>query len=131
MRPGEVSGAGAEESSAVTLALVNAVTPVIGADAQAGARLGTDGGRRRPGAGRMRTRNKQGPEHEDRNMRTVAVFPGLREVRLIERAPPRITEAGQALLRVLDVGICGTDREICSFEYGSPPPGRRPSRDRP
>jgi threonine dehydrogenase-like Zn-dependent dehydrogenase len=22
-----------------------------------------------------------------------------------------------------DVGICGTDKEICSFEYGTPPPG--------
>jgi glucose 1-dehydrogenase len=24
---------------------------------------------------------------------------------------------------MLDIGICGTDREICSFEYGTPPPG--------
>jgi threonine dehydrogenase-like Zn-dependent dehydrogenase len=27
------------------------------------------------------------------------------------------------LLRILDVGICGTDREIAGFEYGEPPPG--------
>ena len=27
------------------------------------------------------------------------------------------------LLRILDVGICGTDWEICTFEYGTPPPG--------
>ena len=26
-------------------------------------------------------------------------------------------------MRLLDVGICGTDKEICSFEYGTPPPG--------
>jgi threonine dehydrogenase-like Zn-dependent dehydrogenase len=27
------------------------------------------------------------------------------------------------MLRMLDIGICGTDKEICSFEYGTPPPG--------
>jgi threonine dehydrogenase-like Zn-dependent dehydrogenase len=27
------------------------------------------------------------------------------------------------LLRLRYVGICGTDKEICSFEYGTPPPG--------
>jgi threonine dehydrogenase-like Zn-dependent dehydrogenase len=27
------------------------------------------------------------------------------------------------LLRVLDVGICGTDREIAAFEFGTPPEG--------
>jgi threonine dehydrogenase-like Zn-dependent dehydrogenase len=26
-------------------------------------------------------------------------------------------------LRILDVGVCGTDREICSFQYGTPPDG--------
>jgi threonine dehydrogenase-like Zn-dependent dehydrogenase len=26
-------------------------------------------------------------------------------------------------LRILEVGVCGTDREICAFEYGTPPPG--------
>ena len=24
---------------------------------------------------------------------------------------------------MLDIGVCGTDKEICSFEYGTPPPG--------
>jgi glucose 1-dehydrogenase len=28
------------------------------------------------------------------------------------------------MVRMLDVGICGTDKEICSFEYGTPPPGQ-------
>jgi hypothetical protein len=23
------------------------------------------------------------------------------------------------MLRMLDIGICGTDKEICSFEYGT------------
>ncbi|MCY1040387.1 glucose 1-dehydrogenase [Corallococcus sp. bb12-1] len=30
------------------------------------------------------------------------------------------------LLRMREVGICGTDREIASFQYGDPPPGEDP-----
>ena len=56
-------------------------------------------------------------------MKTVAVFPGSREVRVAERDVPRLTQPGQVMLRMADIGICGTDREICSFEYGTPPPG--------
>ena len=56
-------------------------------------------------------------------MKAVAVFPGSREVKVIEQAEPRISEPGQVLLQMLDVGICGTDKEICTFEYGTPPPG--------
>jgi len=44
-------------------------------------------------------------------------------VKVIDKDPPRLTEPDHVLLRILDVGICGTDREICSFEYGTPPPG--------
>lgn len=58
-------------------------------------------------------------------MRAVAVFPDTREVKLIDTPEPRITAPGQVKLRMLDVGICGTDKEICSFAYGSPPPGER------
>lgn len=56
-------------------------------------------------------------------MRAVAVFPGTREVRLIERPGPPPVTGSQVLLKVLEVGICGTDREIGAFEYGTPPPG--------
>ncbi|PWT76020.1 MAG: glucose dehydrogenase [Chloroflexi bacterium] len=55
-------------------------------------------------------------------MKAVAVYPRLRELRLIECDEPKITEPTQAKLRMLEVGICGTDREICRFEYGTPPP---------
>ena len=34
-----------------------------------------------------------------------------------------MTEPDHVKVRVLDVGICGTDKEICSFEYGTPPEG--------
>ncbi|MGA9525369.1 MAG: glucose 1-dehydrogenase [Myxococcaceae bacterium] len=56
-------------------------------------------------------------------MRAVAVFPGTREVRVIDRPEPPPVTGSQVLLRVLEVGICGTDREIGAFVYGTPPPG--------
>ncbi len=56
-------------------------------------------------------------------MKAVAVFPRTKEVRVIEREVPHITEPDQVKLRILDIGLCGTDKEICAFEYGTPPPG--------
>ena len=56
-------------------------------------------------------------------MKAVAVFPESHQVKLIEQDVPRLSQPDQVLLRLLDVGICGTDKEICSFEYGTPPPG--------
>jgi len=56
-------------------------------------------------------------------MRSVAVVPGKHEVRLIEQEAPRIGGAHDVKLRMLEVGVCGTDREICAFDYGTPPPG--------
>jgi threonine dehydrogenase-like Zn-dependent dehydrogenase len=44
-------------------------------------------------------------------------------VEVVEREPPRLSAPDEVLLRIRDVGICGTDREICSFEYGTLPPG--------
>ena len=56
-------------------------------------------------------------------MRAVGVIPGKREVRLMEHRTPKIAEASQVKIRSLEVGVCGTDREICAFVYGSPPDG--------
>jgi threonine dehydrogenase-like Zn-dependent dehydrogenase len=56
-------------------------------------------------------------------MKAVAVFPGSREVKIVQREVPRLDQPDQVRLRMLDIGICGTDKEICSFEYGTPPPG--------
>ena len=57
-------------------------------------------------------------------MKAVGVFPGSREVRLVEHPEPRIEAADEARIRILEVGACGTDREICAFEFGEPPAGR-------
>jgi threonine dehydrogenase-like Zn-dependent dehydrogenase len=56
-------------------------------------------------------------------MKAVAVFPAEREVRVIDHPEPKLVSATQAKMRVLDVGVCGTDREIVSFQYGTPPEG--------
>src|ERR1700759_2852867 len=57
------------------------------------------------------------------HMRAVAAFPGSQQVKIIEQEPPAISRPDQVTLRLLEVGICGTDKEICSFEYGTVPPG--------
>jgi glucose 1-dehydrogenase len=56
-------------------------------------------------------------------MKAVAVFPAERQVRVVDHPEPTITSPTQAKMRVLDVGVCGTDREIVSFQYGTPPEG--------
>jgi threonine dehydrogenase-like Zn-dependent dehydrogenase len=56
-------------------------------------------------------------------MRAVAVFPYSREVKLIDVEEPQIARPTEVKLRMLDVGICGTDKEICAFHYGTPPEG--------
>jgi threonine dehydrogenase-like Zn-dependent dehydrogenase len=56
-------------------------------------------------------------------MRAVAVQPARKTVELIGHPQPVLETATHVLLRVLEVGVCGTDREICAFDYGTPPPG--------
>jgi threonine dehydrogenase-like Zn-dependent dehydrogenase len=56
-------------------------------------------------------------------MRAVGVVPGKREVRLIEHEAPKVSAANHLKIRSLEVGVCGTDREICTFVYGAPPNG--------
>jgi threonine dehydrogenase-like Zn-dependent dehydrogenase len=56
-------------------------------------------------------------------MKAVAVFPESKEVKIVEHEEPRIDAPTEVKLRVLEVGVCGTDKEICAFEYGTPPGG--------
>lgn len=56
-------------------------------------------------------------------MKAVAVFPRTKEVKVIEHEAPQLTQPDQVKLHILDVGMCGTDKEICAFEYGTPPAG--------
>jgi glucose 1-dehydrogenase len=59
----------------------------------------------------------------DYSMQALAVFPSKKHLELLEIPEPKLQRATDVLLRVHEVGLCGTDREISSFEYGSPPPG--------
>src|SRR5215469_3466256 len=56
-------------------------------------------------------------------MQAIAVFPSKKSLQLVDIPQPKLQGATEVLLRVREVGLCGTDREISSFEYGSPPPG--------
>jgi kynurenine formamidase/threonine dehydrogenase-like Zn-dependent dehydrogenase len=56
-------------------------------------------------------------------MSAVVVVPQEKSVRVVERSAPHHPGGSQVLLRAIEVGICGTDREITSFKYGTPPPG--------
>jgi threonine dehydrogenase-like Zn-dependent dehydrogenase len=56
-------------------------------------------------------------------MKALAVFPSSREVRLIDTPEPVIAGPADVKVRILEAGICGTDREITSFHYGTPPAG--------
>jgi threonine dehydrogenase-like Zn-dependent dehydrogenase len=56
-------------------------------------------------------------------MRALAVFPGRRELRTIEVPRPLRRSAREVIVRIREVGICGTDREIAAFQYGTPAPG--------
>jgi threonine dehydrogenase-like Zn-dependent dehydrogenase len=56
-------------------------------------------------------------------MRAMAVFPRRRELKLVELARPESKGDHEVTVRVREVGVCGTDREIVEFHYGAPPPG--------
>ncbi len=56
-------------------------------------------------------------------MRAMAVFPERRDLRLVEVPTPTARGEHDVLVRVKEVGICGTDREICEFHYGTPAAG--------
>lgn len=56
-------------------------------------------------------------------MQAIAVFPARKEVRLVDHPEPEIRAPGEVKIRMLEVGVCGTDREIAEFAYGTAPPG--------
>ena len=56
-------------------------------------------------------------------MKAIAVFPAKKEVDLIEHVPSGISKPSEIKVRVLEVGVCGTDKDICTFQYGTAPVG--------
>jgi threonine dehydrogenase-like Zn-dependent dehydrogenase len=56
-------------------------------------------------------------------MKAIAVTPAAKQIGVINQAEPNITSPTDVKLRMIEAGVCGTDREICAFEYGAPPVG--------
>ena len=56
-------------------------------------------------------------------MQAITVAPGRRGSARLEEVPPPAPSDGAVLVRTLALGVCGTDREIVSGQYGAAPHG--------
>ncbi|MGE5679770.1 MAG: alcohol dehydrogenase, partial [Bacillota bacterium] len=56
-------------------------------------------------------------------MKAIAITPGKGEARLIDRPEVNISSPDEVKLKVLQVGICGTDREETSGGRADAPLG--------
>ena len=54
-------------------------------------------------------------------MQAVGAIPKKKEVGIIDHPMPKLGADDHVIIKSLDVGICGTDREICTFVYWDPP----------
>jgi len=55
-------------------------------------------------------------------MKAIAAFPDEKLVKVIDIPLPGISSPNEVLFKMLNIGICGTDIEICKFTYGGKPP---------
>src|SRR5918999_6214123 len=80
----------------------------------------------RGGAAR-RTQRPSRIAQEVKTMKAIAVFPGKADTAHLADIPePRLEDVPDGrgvLVRIVRVGLDGTDREINAGEYGAPPPG--------
>jgi threonine dehydrogenase-like Zn-dependent dehydrogenase len=58
-------------------------------------------------------------------VKALVTEPGIADSTRVEDFEPGAVEAGQVAVRVLEVGVCGTDREIAHGLFGVPPAGER------
>lgn len=58
-------------------------------------------------------------------MHAIAVVPGTTTVRLVERPEPAIAAPDEVKVRVLQVGVCGTDREEAAGGRARAPDGQK------
>jgi glucose 1-dehydrogenase len=60
-------------------------------------------------------------------MKAAAVFPAKKSLEVVTDFPePKLAGPTSVKVRVVNVGVCGTDREIASFSYGFPLPDGSP-----
>jgi threonine dehydrogenase-like Zn-dependent dehydrogenase len=58
-------------------------------------------------------------------MKAIAIIPNTTEIHLIDRPEPKISSPEDVKLRVLQVGICGTDREETAGGRSKAPDGQK------
>ena len=56
-------------------------------------------------------------------MKALTVNPTKKTLGILEVDEPGIVSPTQVKLHMLEAGVCGTDKEICAFDYGTPPDG--------
>ncbi len=57
-------------------------------------------------------------------MKAIAIVPGTADVRIIDRPEPNLAAGDEIKVKVLRVGICGTDREEAAGGRALAPPGK-------
>jgi threonine dehydrogenase-like Zn-dependent dehydrogenase len=57
-------------------------------------------------------------------MKAIALVPGTPDLHLVDRPEPQISAPDEIKLRVVRVGICGTDREEAGGGRAMPPAGQ-------
>jgi threonine dehydrogenase-like Zn-dependent dehydrogenase len=58
-------------------------------------------------------------------MKAIAIIPGTAVPRLVERPEPSIATQDEIKIRIIRVGICGTDREEVSGGRAQAPDGQK------
>ncbi len=56
-------------------------------------------------------------------MKALTIVPGKKNSAAVQEVPEPPASDGPVLVRALELGICGTDFELISADYGWPPPG--------
>lgn len=58
-------------------------------------------------------------------MKAIAIIPGTTEVAIVERPEPAIEKPDEVKIKIMEVGICGTDREEVSGGRALAPEGQK------
>ena len=56
-------------------------------------------------------------------MKAIVTVPGSKILNIVDRPEPEITEWDQVKIKITQVGICGTDREIANGGRADAPAG--------
>lgn len=62
---------------------------------------------------------------ENLTMKAIALIPGTKNVHIVEREEPKIQKPSEVKVKVLQVGICGTDREEVAGGRADAPNGEK------